>query len=472
MTLLALSNEILLQVFGYLCNNDLAIVKRVCSRFNNLEVLATKRTYVFRVDASSWSTWKFARHLLTNPETGKRFTMVDVEWHCRDGETPRPKYWVWTDDEAEKIVEICKKHGLSETVKAVVLGGVNSEALLPFVFCFMPHLESLDMGKANPDPAGFAVECSAPIGSFEILRNCIRLEEAKEIFGSYDRHCDLVIEHYFGDEDDDEDGEEEDGEDGEEEEDGEEGEEEEDGKDGEEDEDGEDGEEEGDAEAWLKRRTRIYNSYASRETPEYTSTDHDDWQELYEPIREDYFCPFDQNCGGGPTPWPVGLANLRNLTHVQIITHLDRMDYKLYISRILFLPKIQSIKFEVQWGFQNELDWMDIDTEDDDQNFDFENSENLKSTVKVLVLKNFVFEHDEIIQIAQFTGSLERLVLDVSGDEGEINVESAGECFLQYNKQTLRKERSRIRMLPNRNRGEFEMPQWGGLIDTSSDSED
>ncbi|KAF3901494.1 hypothetical protein ABW20_dc0104190 [Dactylellina cionopaga] len=448
MTLLALSNEILLEVFRYLSNNDLGLVKRVCSRFDSLEALTIKRTYIFQVDAISWPAWRFARHLLTNPETGKRFTTVNIQWHHRTYDGSRSRYWKWTADEAEKIIEICEKHKLSETIKQVVLGGVNSEALLPFVFCFMPNLESLDMGEANPDLTGFVVGSSLGFDSIEKLRCSLRPEEAKEVFGSYDSWYDEYLSeevgYYKGGESD----------------------EEEDGESDEEEEDGESDEEEEDAEAWLQRRGQISDFYSDRRIPDYTTSEYDELQSCYESIRRNHFCPFDENCGG-PTLWPVGLANLRNLTHVQIMTPLDCMDYNSYISRIFFLPNIQSLKFKCKWNMGNRMYWANYSPGYLD--FDFENSESLKSSVKVLMLSNLELEQEEVVNIAQITSSLETLVLDLLVRD-EFNIQSAGECFLQHNKQTLRKEVSRIRIVPKGQNDE--KPQWGDLTYTDSDSSD
>ncbi|KAF3289296.1 hypothetical protein TWF970_003076 [Orbilia oligospora] len=53
------------------------------------------------------------------------------------------KYWTWNPEEEIQIKDICRTWGLTSATEAAILGGVNSESLLPFLFCLTPNVRIL-----------------------------------------------------------------------------------------------------------------------------------------------------------------------------------------------------------------------------------------------------------------------------------------------------------------------------------------
>ncbi|KAF3930214.1 hypothetical protein ABW20_dc0103326 [Dactylellina cionopaga] len=147
-TITSLPNELLIETFTResLTNADLANIKRVC-KFFNVVAPTPSQSYKFSVDALTNPTWKLIRALLENPKIGLQFTDITLDWERRDVNDGPEKWapvWDWTPEEVVKIKEVCKKW---EIEPRAILGGVNSEALLPLLLCFTPNLESLDLGN-------------------------------------------------------------------------------------------------------------------------------------------------------------------------------------------------------------------------------------------------------------------------------------------------------------------------------------
>ncbi|KAF3164064.1 hypothetical protein EYR41_011367 [Orbilia oligospora] len=152
----SLPPETLLQIFkdDSLAPTDLAHCAQTCLKFRDLACLPDyKIDYVFKVDHPSHSGWRLIRCILLNPALGERIQTLRLEWHRRrrrERDTWTLK-WDWTEDELTKISEICKKWNLNPSLYPAIEIGLNSEALLPLLFCLTTKLESLDVGDVGHD---------------------------------------------------------------------------------------------------------------------------------------------------------------------------------------------------------------------------------------------------------------------------------------------------------------------------------
>ncbi|KAF3182486.1 hypothetical protein TWF225_006404 [Orbilia oligospora] len=110
-----------------------------------------KTKYTFHIDHRSQSTWKLITCILSNPRIGHRIHRIIVTWHRRNPHKPKSwtPQWLWKSQELEQIKSICEKHGM-EFLYPVIEDGFNSEALLPFLLCLTPNLQSLDFGAIVP----------------------------------------------------------------------------------------------------------------------------------------------------------------------------------------------------------------------------------------------------------------------------------------------------------------------------------
>ncbi|KAF3280893.1 hypothetical protein TWF970_002573 [Orbilia oligospora] len=110
-----------------------------------------KTKYSFHIDHRSQSTWKLISCILSNPRIGHRIHRIIVTWHRRNPHKPKSwtPQWLWKSQELEQIKSICEKHGV-EFLYPVIEDGFNSEALLPFLLCLTPNLQSLDFGAIVP----------------------------------------------------------------------------------------------------------------------------------------------------------------------------------------------------------------------------------------------------------------------------------------------------------------------------------
>ncbi|KAK6514041.1 hypothetical protein TWF506_008468 [Arthrobotrys conoides] len=148
--------ETLLQIFkdDSLTPTDLAQCAQTCRKFRGLACLPDhKIDYIFKVDHPSHASWRLIRCILLNPALGERIQTLQLEWHRRrrrDKSTWTLK-WDWTEDELTKISELCKRWDLNSSLYTAIKIGLNSEALLPLLFCFTTKLESLDVGNVGHD---------------------------------------------------------------------------------------------------------------------------------------------------------------------------------------------------------------------------------------------------------------------------------------------------------------------------------
>ncbi|EGX54132.1 hypothetical protein AOL_s00004g165 [Orbilia oligospora ATCC 24927] len=170
--ILALPNEILAKIFG---DNDLSDVDisrsiQVCKLFKENIQKFVGQKLTFAVDDISHSGWRFARCLLRNPEIGEHFANMTVEWHRRNWSDWKidkehwTKDWAWTGLEREKISALCKKWDINEKTKSIILGGKNSEALLPLLLCLTPNLKSLDLGEVDLSLVDLGTQAYRPGG--------------------------------------------------------------------------------------------------------------------------------------------------------------------------------------------------------------------------------------------------------------------------------------------------------------------
>ncbi|EPS45881.1 hypothetical protein H072_141 [Dactylellina haptotyla CBS 200.50] len=146
----SLPPELLLIIFAdnSLDNRDVANCQSTCKRFRQI----TKDLpihYTFRVDHVAQPAWKLIRHLLVYPRIAKRITSINVTWHRRQPVKLETwtREWRWEEAEKEKIEAIGERRLSTRTIGAI-FQGLNSEALLPFLLCLTPNLESLDIGDA------------------------------------------------------------------------------------------------------------------------------------------------------------------------------------------------------------------------------------------------------------------------------------------------------------------------------------
>ncbi|KAK6527184.1 hypothetical protein TWF281_010376 [Arthrobotrys megalospora] len=164
-SILALPNEILAKIFSdqVLSDADISRAIQVCKAFKgNIQECAGRRL-TFVVDAASHPGWKFARCLLRTPDIGEHFVGITVEWDRRNWMLWKDQKikkvwtadWVWTEPEREQISTICNEWDITEQTISLILGGRNSEALLPLILCFTTKLKSLDLGNIEPHLMSF-----------------------------------------------------------------------------------------------------------------------------------------------------------------------------------------------------------------------------------------------------------------------------------------------------------------------------
>ncbi|KAK6502874.1 hypothetical protein TWF481_007914 [Arthrobotrys musiformis] len=193
-SILTLPNEILGEIFSQRClsNADLTRIQLTCKLFraNVDREGCPSRRYTFRVDAQGHPTWRLMRYLLENPTLGQRFYEINVEWTRRDA-SKRETWlddWGWSEEEREKIAEVCDEWCIRWDTEMSIIRGKNSEALLALLLCFTPNLRRLELGELRTHlvvhshaewRSGVALQCICP--QSEWSDNC---EEA------FDSACD------------------------------------------------------------------------------------------------------------------------------------------------------------------------------------------------------------------------------------------------------------------------------------------
>ncbi|KAF3101219.1 hypothetical protein TWF102_005017 [Orbilia oligospora] len=151
-SLTTLPTELLIQILTdqTLTTIDISNCALTSRRLYNLTA-DRKTKYTFHIDHRSQSTWKLITCILSNPRIGHRIHRIIVTWHRRNPHKPKSwtPQWLWKSQELEQIKSICEKHGV-EFLYPVIEDGFNSEALLPFLLCLTPNLQSLDFGAIVP----------------------------------------------------------------------------------------------------------------------------------------------------------------------------------------------------------------------------------------------------------------------------------------------------------------------------------
>ncbi|KAJ6263424.1 hypothetical protein Dda_1987 [Drechslerella dactyloides] len=155
LTLQNLPSEVLLKIFDgkLLAVADLAAIKQVCKRFNELAPLCRNFTYTFAVDAPTHPTYKLVRAILRDPQIGLQFSSVAVKWHRRDPEDQATwtQVWEWTEEEHDKLRTLMSDPLPSDYSLHAVILGCNSEALLPILLFYTPNVTFLDLGEVELD---------------------------------------------------------------------------------------------------------------------------------------------------------------------------------------------------------------------------------------------------------------------------------------------------------------------------------
>ncbi|KAF3921082.1 hypothetical protein AA313_de0206456 [Arthrobotrys entomopaga] len=155
MKLLALPQELLLDIFSRLDIDDLARSKRVSKQLKQTVECVPLTSYTFHIDHTNQSAWKFMRHLIQNPRVGRDLRHLRVEWHRRiaSDESTWTRPWKWSPEDRTLLDSIQE-----ETVNSGVFGngiwevirdGINSEALLPLLLYYSEYLETLDLGDVQ-----------------------------------------------------------------------------------------------------------------------------------------------------------------------------------------------------------------------------------------------------------------------------------------------------------------------------------
>ncbi|KAK6523166.1 hypothetical protein TWF694_006061 [Orbilia ellipsospora] len=153
--LLALPQELLLDIFQRLDYADLARSKRVSKQFNKIAECIPLTSYTFKIDHVNHSAWKFISYIIRNPDVGKQLKQFRVEWHRRIATDKRTwtEQWKWSPGDLE-LLEIIKENTLEAEIFGsalweVIEDGINSEALLPLLLYYTENLESLDLGDVQ-----------------------------------------------------------------------------------------------------------------------------------------------------------------------------------------------------------------------------------------------------------------------------------------------------------------------------------
>ncbi|KAK6515277.1 hypothetical protein TWF506_007621 [Arthrobotrys conoides] len=143
-----LTNEILTLADQHRC-------QLACKLFRDIVQHYSRCDYILRIGHYSQQTWRLVRCLLLNPKIGERFRSITVTWG-------RPSYfinaagneellrWSWTTEEIDQINAFAG-NVLGHGGLRGVFWGVDCGSLIPLLLCYMPNLESLDLGYPDID---------------------------------------------------------------------------------------------------------------------------------------------------------------------------------------------------------------------------------------------------------------------------------------------------------------------------------
>ncbi|KAK6342337.1 hypothetical protein TWF718_007739 [Orbilia javanica] len=144
--------EILFKIFGEIDIADIYNLKRTCRLFYEVSE-HSRHTCVFKIDAKNHPTWKLIKYILRNQRVGNQISRIYIEWHRRgirpgEDDLSGKEQWTWTEREIQTIKNICQGN-MAGSLELAILGGINSESLLPLLLMHTPRLEYLDLGTIN-----------------------------------------------------------------------------------------------------------------------------------------------------------------------------------------------------------------------------------------------------------------------------------------------------------------------------------
>ncbi|KAK6527474.1 hypothetical protein TWF694_004462 [Orbilia ellipsospora] len=191
--------EIISEIIRNSSTLDYHNLKQTCRLFYNIASQCYPRLCILKIDAVDHSDWKLVRSLLKTPKLANEIREIRMEWYRRDVnrlEETTTMQWEWTAEEEAKIKEIAistklfsaddkeTAHGgiYPHTLNAI-LGGINSESLLPLLLCLTPSLETLDLGTAAPE----VIEYEHHFGddardALQLIVSCLKEEDRDQYF--------------------------------------------------------------------------------------------------------------------------------------------------------------------------------------------------------------------------------------------------------------------------------------------------
>ncbi|KAK6516936.1 hypothetical protein TWF506_006816 [Arthrobotrys conoides] len=156
----SLPSEILLDIFHRVSTNwtypdrnanaDIIHIRQVNRKWRALGQDVPLRNFCIEVDDINRGLWKLGRSLLHDASIASQIEEVEVFWSRRKADDPKTftKRWKWKKEDRERIEYYREELGsyITSATFDAILEGVNSESLLPFIFCFTTRLKDLDLG--------------------------------------------------------------------------------------------------------------------------------------------------------------------------------------------------------------------------------------------------------------------------------------------------------------------------------------
>ncbi|EPS41896.1 hypothetical protein H072_4130 [Dactylellina haptotyla CBS 200.50] len=175
--------EILSEIFCETSSFDFENIKRTCKLFHSIAQRCHPRICIFKVDAAGHPAWRMIRPLLKEPKPAEHIREIKVEWHRRNltghGATGTEQ-WEWTPDEITKIRTVSATSKIYPHTTDAILAGINSEALLPFLLCLTPNLESLDLGAVQTRLVVYEDDYTTQGAVLKLLTDCLKEETRKQ----------------------------------------------------------------------------------------------------------------------------------------------------------------------------------------------------------------------------------------------------------------------------------------------------
>ncbi|KAF3186771.1 hypothetical protein TWF106_000558 [Orbilia oligospora] len=159
----SLPSEVLLDIFHRVGSNwtyperdanaDIIHIRQVNRKWRVLGQDVPLTNFWIDVDGVTQSLWKLGRSLLHDVSIAAQIEEIWVRWSRRKADYPETftKRWKWKREDRERI-ELYREElaaYISPATFDAILEGVNSEALLPFIFCFTTNLKELRLGRVE-----------------------------------------------------------------------------------------------------------------------------------------------------------------------------------------------------------------------------------------------------------------------------------------------------------------------------------